>query len=104
LNAGGSAGKLLAGGASQPPKAEAIEVEEGKVGRDQESSKESAGPKVRERLSERPVGCLQRSFTFPEQVDYKNLKAKLGDGLLRVKAPKAAGTSGGDLFSIDIDE
>ena len=44
-------------------------------------------------LSERHVGRLQRSFTFPQPVDYGNLKAKLKDGVLQIWLPKSSSTA-----------
>jgi|SRR2546423_8838609 len=84
--------------------AEAVEGKESKVGEDQEGGEQKGGLKVIDCLSERPVGCIQRSFTFLEPVDYKNLKARLKDGLLRVRVPKVVGASGADRFHIEVDE
>jgi HSP20 family molecular chaperone IbpA len=39
-------------------------------------------------LNERKVGPFQRTFTLPVDADMKALKAKLGDGLLRIDVPK----------------
>ncbi|EPE33133.1 HSP20-like chaperone [Glarea lozoyensis ATCC 20868] len=41
------------------------------------------------RLSERHVGCLQRSFTFPTAVDLDGARAKLRNGLLIIRVPKS---------------
>jgi HSP20 family molecular chaperone IbpA len=93
--------------AEEPSEARAVKTvqwKESKVGKDQEGGEQPAGLRVRDCLSERPVGCLQRSFTFPEPVDFKNLKARLKDGLLRVRVPKMAGASGADRFTIEFDE
>ena len=84
--------------------AETVEGKESKVGKDLEVGGKVGAFRVRDRLSERPVGCLQRSFTFPEPLDYKNLKARLKDGLLRVRVPKMTGSSGADRFAIEFDE
>jgi len=100
----GGFGKAQADKPSEAPAAKAVEGKEGKVGKGQEGGEQPAGLRVRDCLSERPVGCLQRSFTFPEPVDYKNLKARLKDGLLRVRVPKVAGASGADRLAIDFDE
>jgi HSP20 family molecular chaperone IbpA len=89
---------------SEVPVAETVEVKKSKAGKGQEGSEQPAGLKVRDCLSERPVGCLQRSFTFPEPLDYKNLKARLKDGLLRVRVPKLVGASSADRFHIELDE
>jgi HSP20 family molecular chaperone IbpA len=97
-------GKAQANGPSEARAAKAVEGKEGKVGKDQEGGEQPTGLRVRDCLSERPVGCLQRSFTFPQPVDYKNLKARLKDGLLRVRVPKVAGASGADRLAIDFDE
>ncbi|KEF54268.1 uncharacterized protein A1O9_09434 [Exophiala aquamarina CBS 119918] len=40
-------------------------------------------------LSERHNGPLKRSFTFPESIDYDKLRARLKDGVLRVRIQKA---------------
>jgi len=93
--------------AEEPSEARAVKTvkwKESKGGKDQEGGEQPAGLRVRDCLSERPVGCLQRSFTFPEPVDFKNLKARLKDGLLRVRVPKMAGASGADRFAIEFDE
>jgi len=97
-------GTHLADEPSEARAAKAVERKESKVGKDQEGGEQPAGLRVRDCLSERPVGCLQRSFTFPEPVDFKNLKARLKDGLLRVRVPKVAGASGADRFAIEFDE
>jgi len=94
----------LADESSEVWAAEAVEGKDSRVGKDLESGEQVAGHRVRDCLSERPVGCLQRSFTFPEPLDYKNLKARLKDGLLRVRVPKMAGASGADRFAIEFDE
>jgi HSP20 family molecular chaperone IbpA len=54
-------------------------------------------------LSERHLGYLQRSFTFPQQLDFKGLKARLRNGLLLVMVPKAekADKEEGDEFVIE---
>jgi len=44
---------------------------------------------VKPLISERRVGLLGRSFTFPKAVDFDGLKAKLRGGLLRIMIPKA---------------
>ena len=94
----------FADGTSEVWAAETVEGKDSKVGKDLEAGGQAAGLKVHDRLSERPVGCLQRSFTFPEPLDYKNLKARLKDGLLRVRVPKMAGGSGTDRIAIEFDE
>ncbi|KAF2139888.1 uncharacterized protein K452DRAFT_289271, partial [Aplosporella prunicola CBS 121167] len=49
-----------------------------------------AGLLVREWLSERRLGHYQRTFTFPTDVDAAAIRARLGQGLLRVVVPKIA--------------
>ncbi len=39
-------------------------------------------------LSERKVGPWRRTFTLPEDVEMKELKARLDGGLLRIDLPK----------------
>lgn len=39
-------------------------------------------------LNERKVGAFERTFTLPMDVDMKELKSKLQDGLLRIDLPK----------------
>ena len=39
-------------------------------------------------LSERKVGPWRRTFTLPEDVEMKELKARLEGGLLRIDLPK----------------
>jgi HSP20 family molecular chaperone IbpA len=39
-------------------------------------------------LNERKVGLFQQTFTLPVDVDMKELKVKLEDGLLRVDLPR----------------
>ena len=39
-------------------------------------------------LSERKVGAWRRTFTLPEDVEMKELKARLEGGLLRIDLPK----------------
>jgi HSP20 family molecular chaperone IbpA len=100
----GGFGRAQADEHSEARAAKAVEGKASKVGKDQKGGEQPAGLRVHDCLSERPVGCLQRSFTFPEPVDYKNLKARLKDGLLRVRVPKVAGASGADRFTIEFDE
>jgi HSP20 family molecular chaperone IbpA len=38
--------------------------------------------------NERKVGTFERTFTLPMDVDMKELKSKLQDGLLRIDLPK----------------
>jgi len=104
LNGDGSVGKAQADEPSEIQAAKTVGAKESKAGKSQEVSGQPAGLEVRDCLSERPVGCLQRSFTFPEPLDYKNLKARLKDGLLRVRVPKMAGKSSSDRFAIEFDE
>jgi len=39
-------------------------------------------------LSERKTGAWRRTFTLPEDVEMKELKARLEGGLLRIDLPK----------------
>lgn len=39
-------------------------------------------------LSERHTGVLQRSFTFPHDVDTESMRARLRDGLVKILVPK----------------
>jgi HSP20 family molecular chaperone IbpA len=39
-------------------------------------------------LNERKVGAFERTFTLPIDVDMKELKSTLQDGLLRIDLPK----------------
>jgi len=59
----------------------------GKYGRNSGDKEEESG--IRERLTERHTGVLQRSFTFPSAVDISILKARLRYGLLVIRVPKA---------------
>lgn len=43
---------------------------------------------VREWLSERHLGDMQRSFTFPRDISVRDVKAKLKNGLLMIMVPK----------------
>ena len=104
LSGDGSVGKVEAGKTSEAHPAKTVKAKESKVRHDHEASEQAAGLKVHDCLSERPVGRLQRSFTFPEQVDFKNLKARLKDGLLKVRVPKVAEASGADRATIEVDE
>lgn len=45
-------------------------------------------PAVRDWLAERRVGHYQRTFTFPADVDAVAVRARLGQGLLRILVPK----------------
>jgi len=71
------------------------------------SFKEPSGPttekedRIQEWLSERNIGCLQRSFSFPQNIDYDRLEARLQDGLLRIKLPKSGTVEERHRFAID---
>lgn len=52
------------------------------------TSEEQKNSQMREWLSERRIGHYQRTFTFPTEVDVAGVRAKLGQGLLRVLVPK----------------
>lgn len=60
-------------------------------------------PLVREWLSERRVGHYQRTFTFPTDVDASAIRARLGQGLLRVLVPKVVRT-GARSKQVDIED
>jgi HSP20 family protein len=45
---------------------------------------------IRERVYERRTGLLQKSFTFPQDVDIDRVKARLNSGLLKLLVPKRA--------------
>lgn len=53
-----------------------------------ESVKEREDFGVRYWVAERSVGELQRSFSFPRQVEVESVKASLEDGVLRIVVPK----------------
>jgi HSP20 family molecular chaperone IbpA len=48
----------------------------------------------RDWLTERHVGHLQRSFTFPAAVDFEGLKARLVHGVLEIMVPKMGDEAG----------
>ncbi|EKG18180.1 Heat shock protein Hsp20 [Macrophomina phaseolina MS6] len=60
-------------------------------------------PEVREWLSERRVGHYQRTFTFPTDVDASAIRARLGQGLLRVLVPKVV-RAGARAKQVDIED
>ncbi|OJD35770.1 30 kda heat shock protein [Diplodia corticola] len=60
-------------------------------------------PLVREWLSERRVGHYQRTFTFPTDVDASAIRARLGQGLLRVLVPKVV-RAGSRSKQVDIED
>jgi HSP20 family molecular chaperone IbpA len=104
LSGDGSVGKVQADKPSEAQPAKTVKAKESKIRKEQDASEHPAGLKIHDCLSERSIGCLQRSFTFPEPVDFKNLKARLKDGLLKVRVPKVAGASGADRVTIEVDE
>ncbi|KAI5838557.1 putative heat shock protein Hsp30/Hsp42, partial [Morchella snyderi] len=53
-----------------------------------ESVKERENLGVRYWVAERSVGELQRSFSFPRQVEVESVKASLEDGVLGIVVPK----------------
>ncbi len=59
-------------------------------------------------LSERKVGPWRRTFTLPEDVEMKELKARLEGGLLRIDLPKRSVEDIADLkgggVRIDIED
>lgn len=60
-------------------------------------------PEVREWLSERRTGHYQRTFTFPTDVDASAIRARLGQGLLRVLVPKVV-RKGGNQTQVNIED
>ncbi|KAK8162589.1 hypothetical protein IWX90DRAFT_487347 [Phyllosticta citrichinensis] len=60
-------------------------------------------PVVREWLAERRCGQYQRTFTFPTDVDAEAIRARLGQGLLRVLVPKVVRT-GVDVKRVSVDD
>jgi HSP20 family molecular chaperone IbpA len=50
---------------------------------------EKSAPKAKFWVSERSVGDFSRTFTFPGRIDQDNVTAKLDDGILTVRVPKA---------------
>jgi HSP20 family molecular chaperone IbpA len=60
--------------------------------------------KLREWLSDRHTGELQRSFTFPHDVDTENLKARLSNGLLKILATKLRGNEREPRKRIEIED
>jgi HSP20 family molecular chaperone IbpA len=75
----------------------------GKEGKFDSDSKKPSN--VRLLLSERHSGSLQRSFTFPDLINFSKLKARLRDGLLRVRVPKAEGSvSRNERFAVEVVE
>jgi HSP20 family molecular chaperone IbpA len=64
------------------------EGEERTEAHEMKNGKEAEEP-YQVRLSERHVGCLQRSFTFPTAVDLDGARAKLRNGLLIIRVPKS---------------
>jgi HSP20 family molecular chaperone IbpA len=62
------------------------------------------GDIFRTRLSERHVGHLQRSFTFPSAVDIGGTKARLRHGLLVMRVPKVEDVGKKDFNSISIED
>ncbi|KAK7557023.1 hypothetical protein IWX46DRAFT_29003 [Phyllosticta citricarpa] len=60
-------------------------------------------PVVREWLAERRCGQYQRTFTFPTDVDAEAIKARLGQGLLRVLVPKVVRT-GVDVKRVSVED
>ncbi len=68
---------------------------------DDANTKEKAA--IKNMLTERHVGTLQRSFTFPSAVDIGGLKARLRHGLLVMMVPKVR-DEGKDLSRIAITD
>lgn len=67
-----------------------VTVEEGviRIEGERKQEKEEKGKKFHR--IERSYGSFVRSFTLPENVDEKNIKAEFKDGVLSVHLPKAA--------------
>jgi HSP20 family molecular chaperone IbpA len=56
---------------------------------DQKGSREKPKPEEASLLfKERRVGKFRRSFTFPVDIESSKLRAKLEDGLLKIRVPK----------------
>jgi len=54
-----------------------------------EKEEQTAAPKAKYWVSERSVGEFSRTFTFPGRIDQDAVSAKLEDGILTVRVPKA---------------
>jgi HSP20 family molecular chaperone IbpA len=72
---------------------ERADVEAGRSGEDEKGSnrRKSRSEGVRFWLNERHTGVLQRSFTFPDDVDRDKMRARLRDGLVKILVPKVRG-------------
>lgn len=64
---------------------------EDEKGRHRHEHRRYAGEGVRFWLNERHAGVLQRSFTFPHDIDREKMRARLRDGLVKILVPKARG-------------
>jgi HSP20 family molecular chaperone IbpA len=78
-------GETSASGAANGGDATAATASESEAKHNGEQHKD---PNVREWLCERRIGHYQRTFTFPAEVDIAGVRARLGQGLLRVMVPK----------------
>jgi HSP20 family protein len=59
------------------------------VPQEQQSPKEKLNPDEPNLIfRERRIGKFRRSFTFPVDVESSKLRARLGDGLLKIRVPK----------------
>ena len=65
---------------------------------------QEAKTKVKSLLSERETGHLHRSFSFPVPVDCNGLRARLKDGLLKVRVPKAKAGLQRETFPIEVED
>lgn len=54
------------------------------------SNEVSSTKNHRSLISERSYGSFSRSFSFPEQADLSQIKAKFQDGILKLEIPKVA--------------
>jgi HSP20 family molecular chaperone IbpA len=55
----------------------------------QKDGKKKAADKAKYWVSERSVGDFSRTFSFPSRIDQEGVTAKLEDGILTVRVPKA---------------
>ena len=62
--------------------------EQSKAPDEQVVRSEKEGSHMRWWLTECPTGKFRRSFTFPTEIDEKAMRARLGQGLLKIMIPK----------------
>lgn len=73
------------------------------VWRESQRNKETK-TQLKDLISERETGCLQRSFTFPVPVDCSGLQARLKDGLLKIRVPKAMVAHQRERLAISVED